>query len=163
MLKYLAVVLLWMLLSMLMASSWQRGGGIWIIMEEKWSGQRYQPQSRDYHQHLHHNTQCNAQQQQQQLRRSYHNIIQLKFSAICAMFYFNSVHNSSSHNKELKNWPGSINGTIDTTTTLQQHINYTMHIAIKYIELCVLLVTTTIDHASFSLLVINMRALFHLS
>ena len=30
-------------------------------------------------------------------------IIQLKFNAICAMFYFNSVHNSSSHNKELKN------------------------------------------------------------
>ena len=35
-----------------------------------------------------------------------------------------------------------------------------MHIAIKYIELCVLLVTSTIDHASFSLLVINMRAFF---
>ena len=38
-----------------------------------------------------------------------------------------------------------------------------MHIAIKNIELCVLTVTATIDHASFLLLVINMRVFFYLS
>ena len=102
MLRYLAMLVLWMLLSMLMAGSWQRGGGIWIIMEEKWSGQRYQPQSRDYHQHLHHNTQCNEHEQHttNNNNNNYKEvvIIQLKFSA---MFYFNSVLCSLNHNSSI--------------------------------------------------------------